>query len=251
MTQNILRNTDLKTLKTNQFLWNSNKRDSFFSLSLKVWADLERTSTWLSTCRSTKESRLNQTCPVLLTLISLLFKSSVWSRDDLWQSVNTISAPSASANFFPLCGPLRDQTATALTVCTHLVWEGGGWGGRVRFWRLVLIKLILGPFFICQSARMALHVSLSQFICLRSYLPHERPRQPPIRRRMIIVSAFPGKNAGKGKGLAFIPPISVLVKAEKKIEWIRGHRQLETIWLCHYCTSECKPQPQQLHVFHE
>lgn len=181
-----------------------------------MWADLERTSTWLSTCRSTKESRLNQTCPVLLTLISLLFKSSVWSRDDLWQSVNTISAPSASANFFPLCGPLRDQTATALTVCTHLVWEGGGWGGRVRFWRLVLIKLILGPFFICQSARMALHVSLSQFICLRSYLPHERPRQPPIRRRMIIVSAFPGKNAGKGKGLAFIPPLVYWSRRRKK-----------------------------------
>lgn len=74
------------------------------------------------------------------------------------------------------------------------VWSGKG-GGR---WQNKILATCFddthpGTFLHMPVCRMALHVSLSQFICLLSYQPHERPRQPPIRRRMIIVGAFPAR----------------------------------------------------------
>lgn len=113
-----------------------------FVLNLKVSVELGGTSTQLSPCRLARESRSNQICFVLVSLISLplnehlltLLASGMWSRDDLWQSVNIISAPSASANFFPHCGPFRDQTAMDLTVCVWSGKGGGRWRNKILFW---------------------------------------------------------------------------------------------------------------------
>lgn len=53
-------------------------------------------------------------------------------------------------------------------------------GGRQNKEELVLMTLILGPFFICQSVEWH-YTSLSQFICFLSYLQHERPRPPHLK----------------------------------------------------------------------
>lgn len=65
--------------------------------------------------------------------------------------------------------------------------------------------LILEPVLICQSARMALHVLLSQFICLLSYLSHERPRhRPSPHQKKNDNCRCKAEKAGKGTRLALI-----------------------------------------------
>lgn len=157
--------------------------------SLKVWADLEGSSTWLSTCRSIKFTL----CPSLWFLSLWM---NIYCRTPVCEAEMTYAK--VSIPFLHLQPQLiSSHSVDLLATAVALVVRTSGLGRRGLRWqskiRLVLMTLILGPFFICQSTRMALHVSLSQFICLLSYLPHERPRQPTIRRRMIIVSAFPGK----------------------------------------------------------
>lgn len=98
-------------------------------------------------------SHSDQICPGPFFMISLplnkhlLEASSVWGRDDLWQSVKTVSAPSASANFFALWTFRRSNSCGT----DRMVRREGAKVTAQDFGGLFLMKLILRPFFICPN----------------------------------------------------------------------------------------------------
>lgn len=154
---------------------------SIFVLSLKV---MEGTSTWLSHCSSTKESRSIQICFVLPHPEFSPFEwiptdfSGLWYVKQTWPMTVSIS-------FLHLQPQLISSHSVDLLeikqpwpwLCVRLVWEGGGDG--IRFWRLVLMTLIMGPFFICQSAEWH-YTFLSHSLFAYSFICHMRgPDNPP------------------------------------------------------------------------
>lgn len=128
-----------------------------------------------------------------------------------------------------LSGPLGDQTAVAPTA-----WSGV----RGLRWRR---KILAACFWWNSSWDLSSYASLPEW--------HYTFLAPNLFACSLI-SYMRGKTDWH---LFPLPPShwSRSRKKKKKAERNRGHRQLEAIWLCYNHTSECKPQPQQLHVFHE
>lgn len=158
-----------------------------------VWKFSADSLTWLSwACSLILFAVISDFSPFKGTPIDFAGLCYVKQR---WPMTTSVSSLHLQHIFSPLCGPFRHQTALTLSVCS-------GKGGKLQnqeeeeeekkdFGDLFWWHSSWNLFFICQSAKWH-YTSLSpSLFAYSSYLSHERPRQPPIRRRRIIVRVFP------------------------------------------------------------
>lgn len=173
-----LANTDLKT---NQFLSYCNNVPQYLSW---VWNFLQT-----STC-SAPADRPRRVVQIKFALYSSLWLLSLWMntywlcRPPVCEAEMTYDRVSIS--FLHLQPQLISSHSVDLLeikqprpwLCVRLLWKGGG-GDGIRFWWLVLMTLILGPFFICQSAEWH-YTFLSPSLFAYSLICHMRgPDNPP------------------------------------------------------------------------